>query len=98
MIAVFLQNADGSFAFVRLVVSLVVTFAMSGGLFFVLPKAIRTGRIPFFAGWDMTRTAYIERKKQPAYFWFVFAIYCLFMLFMLNVVIECWFGQGHGFI
>lgn len=46
----------------------------------------------------MTRTAYIERKKQPAYFWFVFAIYCLFMLFMLNVVIECWFGQGHGFI
>jgi hypothetical protein len=98
MIATILQNADGSFAFGRLVISLVIAFAMSGGLFVVLPSAIRTGRIPFFAGWGMSRTAYIERDKQPAYFWFVFAVYCLFMVFMLNVVIECLFGRGHGFI
>jgi len=98
MIAAFLQNADGSFAFGRLVLSLVVMFAMSGGLFVVLPRAIRKGRIPFFAGWGLSRTACIEREKQPAYFWFAFAVYCLLMLFMLNVLIECWFGHGHGFI
>ena len=99
MIAAFLQNADGSFAFGRLVISLVMVFLWLVLVFGILPSAIRTGRIGFISGWGLGgRTAYIERAKQPAYFWFVFAIYSLFILFILNVVIECWFGQGHGFI
>jgi hypothetical protein len=99
MIAAFLQNADGSFAFGRLVISLVVVFLLIGLAFIILPRAIRTGRIDYITGWGLGgRTTYIEREKQPAYFWFIFAIYCLFMLFMLNVVIECWLGWGHGFI
>jgi len=99
MIAAFLQNADGSFAFGRLVISLVMVCLLLGLALVVLPSAIRTGRIGYISGWGLGgRTAYIEREKQPAYFWFVFAIYSLFILFILNVVIECLFGRGHGFI
>jgi hypothetical protein len=99
MIAAILQNTDGSFAFGRLVISLVMVCVLLALVFAVLPTALRTGRIGYISGWGLGgRTAYIEREKQPAYFWFVFAIYSLFIVFILNVVIECLFGQGHGFI
>jgi len=99
MIAAILQNTDGSFAFGRLVISLVMVCVLLALVFAVLPTALRTGRIGYISGWGLGgRTAYIEREKQPAYFWFAFAVYCLLMLFMLNVLIECWFGHGHGFI
>ena len=99
MIAAFLKNADGSFAFGRFVISLVMICLLLALVFIVLPNAIRTGRIPYITGWGLGgRTAYIEREKQPAYLWFVFALYCLFAPFLLNMVIQFWLGRGHGFI
>ena len=95
MLAAFLKNADGSFAVGRLVIALFVICVLLAGGFSGLRSAIRTGRIPYFAGWGLSRTAYIEREKNPLYFWILFTLYCLFIPFGIYLMISGCFGFEH---
>jgi hypothetical protein len=98
MFAAFLKDTDGSFAVARFIFSLVGAALALVTLFWFLPSAIRSGRIPFFAGWGMTRIVYIKREKGPLYFWFVFALYCLLIPAGVDIAIKGCFGPGYGFL
>jgi hypothetical protein len=96
MFAVILKNADGSFAIGRFICSVILVFLLLAVLFSILRPAIRTGRIPFTAGWGLGgRTIYIEREKTPAYFWFAFTVYCLFVPFIVYTIASICIGSIH---
>ena len=67
MFAAFLKEPDGGFAFGRFVISLIALFMTLAPPVFFLPRIVRTGRVPFFGGWGMSRIVYIERKNGYHY-------------------------------
>ena len=98
MIAAIFQKADGSFAIFRFAISLFLLFILFCLIFVFLPNALKTGRIPFAAGSGISRTRFIERTKQPTFFWFLFAGYCLLIPLFLDMIITGCLGPGHGFL
>ena len=98
MIAALFQNADGSFAIFRFAVSLFILCVLLGLIFVFLPNALKTGRIPFAVGSGISRTRYIERAKQPAFFWLLFAGYCVLIPLFLDFIFKGCLGPGHGFL
>ena len=98
MFAAILRNADGSFAVARFAILLVGAAMALGTLFYFLPAAIRTGRIPAAVGQGLSRTGYIERDKSPVYFWFMFVGYSLLIPLGLYIVYKACVGPGHGLL
>jgi|WetSurMetagenome_2_1015567.scaffolds.fasta_scaffold83662_2 hypothetical protein len=68
-----------------LAISLVL---VSGVLFWILLSAIHTGQIAFQPK-DFS-IGYIDRKENPAAFWFLFVGYCLVIAVCMGISIFIW--------
>jgi hypothetical protein len=94
MIAAFLKTADGEFDYGAVIGSLL--FAALIGLFvWMLSRALKTGRIPFGAGYMGSRIYWLERAEKPTGFWMLFGVYCLAMAFFAFTILALCFGLFH---
>jgi len=94
MIATLLKTADGDFD----------SGAVSGSLIFaviicievwILFGALKRGRIPYGAGRWGSPICWLEREKSPFGFWFLFALYCLFVGFCVFTIWALCSGLFH---
>ena len=94
MIAAFLKTADGDFDYPALVLAVPLFFFGLFMLVAVLPKALRTGHIPFIystrVGHTISRR--FERDKNPLLYWLLCAAYFVATLFFITVAIGISFG------
>jgi len=93
MVAAFLKTVDGDFDYPATMVSAFFLFILVG-VFFVLVRAIKTGRIPF--SWT-PRTAHtieftVEREKNPVGFWLLFVVDCLMIPVLAFFIVGFCFG------
>jgi|SRR5215469_5392785 len=77
MIAAFLKTEDGDFAYgPAFGAVLFIGLAFIGA--WILCRALTTGRIPFgYSGIGGSAILWIERQKNPGWFWFVFVVWSL---------------------
>jgi hypothetical protein len=80
--AEFLKNEDGDFDLPALILSSIMLFGGIYGLFWLLPRFIRTGKTSLTIGL-VGRVEEIEREKNPKLFWTLIVIYFLGSLFSL---------------
>jgi hypothetical protein len=95
MIASYFQNPDGSFAVARFAISLIGAALALSTLFWFLPKALKTGKIPFFADMWMSQMTEVERASRPAYFWLAFISYLLLVPLGAYIFLSACFGPHH---
>jgi hypothetical protein len=95
MLAAFLKDPSGAFDIAGLAVSVVGACMISVTALWFLPRAIRTGRIPYgFSNqyWSST-TYWLEREKHPVWFWILFALYSLMIplgIVVISVGLFAW--------
>ncbi|MGP8201884.1 MAG: hypothetical protein ACLQU4_20530 [Limisphaerales bacterium] len=96
MLVAFPKDADGGFDIPGLAISVAGAWFSIMTAFSFLPKAIRTGRIPygFFNGYWSSKTYWLEREKHPVWFWILFASYSLGIPMGILVVSLGLFGWG----
>ena len=94
MLAAFLKDADGGFDIAGLAVSVMGVWSI-GVAFWLLPKAVRTGRIPYqFGTSGSCKTYWLEREKHPAWFWILFALYSFLIPMGILIISLGLFGWG----
>jgi hypothetical protein len=98
MIASFLKDEDGNFAIGGLAGAIVGASLTLMLLLWFLPRAIRTGRIPYGAGRYGSRTYWVERAEHPFWFWFLFVLYCCLIPLGIDITFRGCFGPEHGFL
>lgn len=92
MIAALFRTSDGEFNTPGLALSIFFTCLGCAG-FYVLPKALREGRIPYpYATPGSSPGVFIERKINSLGFWILFCVYTLGSLASLALAIVCSFG------
>jgi hypothetical protein len=92
MLGAFLKDADGGFDIAGLAISLVGLWMVFGTALWFLPRAIRTGRMPYGAGFGGPRIYWLERQKHPVGFWILFALYSLMIPIGIFVATQGLFG------
>jgi hypothetical protein len=62
--------------------------------YLVLSRAIKTGQMPYgFGGpYSSGKTFWLERKKHPIVFWFLFGAYSLMVPFGIFLILNAFFG------
>jgi ABC-type Fe3+ transport system permease subunit len=95
MLAAFLEDADGGFDIAGLAIALAGAWLSISAALWFLPKAIRTGRMPYgFGTYGSNKTYWLEREKHPAWFWILFALYLFMMPFGILIISLGLFGWG----
>jgi hypothetical protein len=78
----------------RILVEIFFSSLLVFEVFYFLPKAFRTGIIEFTLGPILGGPKrYAYRDKNPAKFWSIFILYCLFTLFLCYTMIVIFRGS-----
>jgi len=95
MFALFFRDADGNFNIARLIFSLIGLLISCGMALWFLPRAVRTGRMPFGVGFGGSQIYYIHRERNPIGFWLLFILYSLMIPLGFLMAHDGWTGAGN---
>ena len=94
MIATILKTADGDFDYGAVIGALIFTGLICLHVW-MFRGAIKTGHLPYGAGYRGSRIYWADRTKTPAGFWSLVVIYFLASVFYLYAVMAFCFGWFH---